>query len=165
MASGRDIQITKQIGEYMACLELCKRGFIATTFTRNIPDFDIIAVNNENKAILVQVKTIKSGSCQLKAEDYLEIDFSSLPKQKVLGKKIYQQEIIYVFIKLDSKYNGNFYILKLRELQDIIFKKYCNYLKKNKLIRPVNNKSTHTDVTEAELIIFKDNWNIFNNIF
>lgn len=43
MATGRENQLTKQVGEYLVAAELCRRGFIATTFTGNVPDFDIIA--------------------------------------------------------------------------------------------------------------------------
>lgn len=45
MATGRDNQRTKQVGEYLVAAEVCRRGFIATTFTGNVPHYDIIASN------------------------------------------------------------------------------------------------------------------------
>ena len=165
MASGRDNQITKQIGEYLACVELCRRNFIATTFSGSIPDFDIVAVNEDNKAIPIQVKTIKSGTCQLNAKDYLEIDFNNYPKQKIIGKKRYKQEIIYIFIKLGLQSQDRFYILTLSNLQDMVYKNYYKYLKEHNWVRPNNPKSTHTDISENQLSIFKDNWALLNNIF
>ncbi len=45
MATGRDNQLKKQAGEYLVAAEMCRRGFIATTFTGNVPHYDIIASN------------------------------------------------------------------------------------------------------------------------
>jgi len=36
MTTGRENQLTKQIGEYLVSAELCRRGFVETTFTENI---------------------------------------------------------------------------------------------------------------------------------
>ncbi len=43
MATGRNMQLTKMIGEYLLCAELCRRGLLATTLTGNVPEFDILA--------------------------------------------------------------------------------------------------------------------------
>lgn len=50
MQSGRQNQLTKQTGEYLVCAELCRRGYIASSFTGNVPEYDVIAINN-TKAI------------------------------------------------------------------------------------------------------------------
>ena len=47
MAEGRKIQLTKQIGEYLVCAELGRRGFISTTFTGNVPKKIIGCLNDE----------------------------------------------------------------------------------------------------------------------
>jgi hypothetical protein len=44
MATGRSNYLTKQTGEYLVAAELSRRGFIATTFTGNVPHYDIVAV-------------------------------------------------------------------------------------------------------------------------
>ncbi len=49
MATGRDIQLTRQIGEYLAAAELGRRGWVATTFTGSLPGFDILAVNTDGQ--------------------------------------------------------------------------------------------------------------------
>jgi len=36
MATGRSMQLTKQVGEYLASAELCRRGLISTTFTGHL---------------------------------------------------------------------------------------------------------------------------------
>ncbi len=45
MATGRDMQLTKIIGEYLVCAELCRRELLATTLTGNAPEFDILATD------------------------------------------------------------------------------------------------------------------------
>jgi hypothetical protein len=58
MATGRDNQLTKQVGEYLVAAEVCRRGFIATTFTGNVPHYDIIASNASGRHQAIQVKAI-----------------------------------------------------------------------------------------------------------
>jgi len=43
MATGRNMQLTKMLGEYLVCAELCRRESLAATFTENVPEFDIFA--------------------------------------------------------------------------------------------------------------------------
>jgi len=43
MSKGRKNQLTKQIGEYLVAAELGRRGFLATTFTGNVPHYDVLA--------------------------------------------------------------------------------------------------------------------------
>jgi hypothetical protein len=74
MGSGRKNQLTKQIGEYLVAAELCRRGLIATTFTGNVPDFDIIATDERFETIPIQVKTIWGGSWQLDASKFIKIE-------------------------------------------------------------------------------------------
>jgi len=62
MASGRHTQLVKQVGEYLVAAEVCRRGFIATIFTGNVPDYDIIASNSAGGHQAIQVKAITSNS-------------------------------------------------------------------------------------------------------
>jgi hypothetical protein len=43
VATGRSNKLVGQTGEYLVAAELSRRGLIATTFTGNVPDYDIIA--------------------------------------------------------------------------------------------------------------------------
>jgi len=63
--SGRSNKLVGQAGEYLVAAELARRGLIATTFTGNVPDYDIIASSENGKCLLIQVKTIRGGSFQL----------------------------------------------------------------------------------------------------
>lgn len=161
MATGRKIQLTKQIGEYLVCAELCKRGFYATTFSGNIPYFDVVATNDKNETKFIQVKTIRHGDWQLNAKSFLDISFPSVNKQKVNGKKIIPiADLICIFVKLDEKGKDEFYIFKWKNLQNRIFKGYSKYLEKIGGKRRKNPKSTHTKVSLKDLKKYRDNWKL-----
>src|SRR5262249_39805385 len=64
MATGRQNYLTKQTGEYLVAAELSRRGLIATTFTGNVPHYDIIASNEHGKHVSVQVKASRGSSWQ-----------------------------------------------------------------------------------------------------
>ena len=56
MATGRQIQLTKQVGEYLVAAELSRRGLLTTTFAGNVPAYDIVATGGRGQTALVQVK-------------------------------------------------------------------------------------------------------------
>ena len=165
MATGRQIQLTKQVGEYLACAELCRRGYITTSFTGNVPDFDVLVVNNENKSIPIQVKTLMQGSWQLRTNAYFDIEFTPDGKQIVKNKKSFSQNIIYIFIKLNGQGKDDFYILSIKDLQDFLFEGYTKYLDKHGGRRPKNPISVHLGLDESQLIKFKDNWLLLDKSF
>ncbi|MBI2831090.1 MAG: hypothetical protein HYX79_02400 [Chloroflexi bacterium] len=159
MATGRGMQLTKQFGEYSVCAELCRRGFIATTFTGNVPEFDILAINDKRENKHIQVKAIKSSSWQFDAGKFLDISFSSNGIQTINGKKpIQDPNLICVFVKLVSQGKDEFYILRFEELQDIIYKNHRSCLSKYQGRRPRKPNSMHTAVSPENLSKYRDNW-------
>ncbi len=159
MATGKSTQLTKQIGEYLVCAELCRRGLLATTFTGNVPNYDIVAINPENESKLIQVKTIRTGDWQLDARKFLIIDISDEGVQTIEGKKNdFLEPIIFVFVKLDAQGNDEFYIVNGPVLVDMVYENHNSFLKKHKGVRPRNPKSTHTAVSRKGLSVYRDNW-------
>ena len=146
MTSGRQNQLTKQTGEYLVCAELCRRGYIATSFTGNVPDYDVIAVDTNNRAIQIQVKTINIGTWQLNAKNYLDIKITEDKRQLIKKKDCPNKELIFIFVKLNDQGNDEFYIIKLKDLQEIIFSGYKFYLDSHNGKRPKNPSSTHTGI-------------------
>lgn len=163
MQSGRQNQLTKQTGEYLVCAELCRRGYIATSFTGSVPDYDVIAIDKNNKAIQIQVKTIKTGTWQLNARNYLDIEITENGKQLIQKKACSNNDLIYIFIKLNENEKDDFYLIKLKDLQEIIFQGYKSYLESHNGRRPRNPESTHTDINEIQLNKYKDNWRLLRN--
>jgi hypothetical protein len=164
MVTGREIQLTKQVGEYLVCAELCRRGLISTAFNGNVPDFDILAIDNNYKTKPIQVKTIKRGNWQFDAERYLEISKNGEQpniEQKIIGlKKLPDEELIFVFVNLVTLGKDEFYILKSVVLQKIINEKYSKKLREINGIRPREPESTHTAINGDDLVDYKDNWNL-----
>jgi hypothetical protein len=62
MATGRITLLTKQLGEYLVAAELSRRGFIATTFTGNVPHFDILLADAEGRSLPIQLARLARSS-------------------------------------------------------------------------------------------------------
>ncbi len=162
MTTGRQNQLTKQTGEYLVSAELCRRGYIATSFTGNVPDYDIIAIDKNNKTIPIQVKTIRSGTWQLNARNYLDIEINVNKKQFVKKRDLADPNLIHIFVKLVENEKDEFYIFRLKDLQEIIYNGYKAYLDIHSGRRPKNQESTHTDVGREQLSMYKDKWELLN---
>ena len=62
MSKGLNNRLAGQVGEYLVCAELGRRGLIATSFTGNVPEFDLIVADGSLKTLPVQVKTSRGLS-------------------------------------------------------------------------------------------------------
>src|SRR3989338_474639 len=111
-----------QTGEYLVASELCRRGIIATTFSRNMPGFDILAFNiRTQNGSRIQVKTKTTGDWQLNAKDFLRFNQKLFEKgiQKVLGVMQGNPADYFIFVKLGGKYGGDeFYILTSKQIKE-----------------------------------------------
>ena len=161
MATGREMYLTQRIGEYLVCAELCRQGFIATPFAGNVPEFDIVAINSKFKTQHIQVKTIKGGQWQLRADRFLDISITADKKQIINGKKkIQDANLICIFVKLISREKDEFYIFKLADLQNILLESHSKWLTEHGLKRPRNPESMHTSVSTAMLSDYLDKWEL-----
>src|SRR5215831_9443517 len=100
MATGRSNYLTKQTGEYIVAAELSRRGFIATTFTGNVPYYDIVAVNEKGRHALVQVKAIQGNSWQLSADQFADIEMNG--RQQIIRRQLDSpfQYLIFVMVQI-----------------------------------------------------------------
>ncbi len=155
-----------QTGEYLVASQLCRLGLVATTFTRNVPGFDILALDmKKQKEIRIQIKTIKpSGDWQLNARNFLKIEFDNRA-QRIEGIKEENQADFFVFVRLGEKGYGHdkFYIVPCAELKKIVHNNYKEYLAKKGGIRPKNPQSTHTAIKEKDIKCYENRWEIFKS--
>jgi hypothetical protein len=152
VASGRDLQLARQIGEYLAAAELGRRGWIATTFTGSLPGFDILAVNPDGRTLEVQVKAIRSSSWQLNAGQFLKVEISK-GTQVVRGlQPLKADSRICIFIVIKGQGQDEFYIFQWKELQEILREDYKGGR------RPKNPESLHYALFPKRIARFKDNW-------
>jgi hypothetical protein len=156
MATGRDTQLTRQIGEYLAAAELGRRGWIATTFTGSLPGFDILAVNPDGRILEVQVKAIRSAGWQLNAGQFLNIDIED-GVQFVRGtRQIKTAGRVCVFVQLRNSDDENardlFYVFRWEDLQQILLADY------KAGPRPKNPDTLHHALYPKRLAAYLNNW-------
>ena len=162
MATGRSMQLTKMMGEYLVCAELCRRELLATTFTGSVPEFDILATDKDLQTIPIQVKANAKGDWILRADSFLNIDYNEEKKtQTIIGKKDFKKsELMYIFVKLAEQGKDEFYVLRLQDLQRIIFKNHSEHLQKHGGKRPKNPESMHAAISSKHLSGYRDNWQL-----
>lgn len=165
MIAGLSRQLVQHQGEYLVAAELCRQGYLATTFTGNVPDFDIIAIDEKLRAIPIQVKAIKAGAWQFDAERFLKID-KEKGVQRISGKeKLRNPKLVWVFIYLEDEQIPEFYLLTEKKVRDIIFRHYSRNLEAKEGRRPRNPESTHTAISRKMLQRYKDNWAIISDVY
>ncbi len=160
---GREFQLTSQMGEYLVAVELGRRGYICTTFTQNVPDFDIIAIDESLKrSIPIQVKTMrKGGSFQSRATQWMDIEFEGELQKIVRKKPLAKPKLIYVMVELGERYGeDSFFVLRMRELQNLYYHNYKQWLEKCGGRRPRKPESLHNAIWPRHLEKYRDNWKI-----
>lgn len=161
MATGRSIQVTKQVGEYLVACELARRGLLVATFAGNVPDFDIIATDFKGASCPIQVKASKGGSWQFTITQFVDITFND--KKQIIGNKkaLSIPHLVCVFVVAADKYGDDrFYILKWSTAQDIIIAAHARWLELHNGIRPKKFDSMHCAISEQHLLDYKDNWTL-----
>jgi hypothetical protein len=125
MATGRSMQLTRQIGEHLVAAELGRRGYVAEPFAGNVPMFDLLAADVRGYAIPVQVKAINSGgSWQFNADTFLEIELLE-NRQIIKGNvPLLNPQLLCIFVVINDNVRDEFYIFHLQDLQRHITQHY-----------------------------------------
>ncbi len=162
MATGRDNQLTKQVGEYLVAAELCRRGFIATTFTGSVPHYDIIASNASGRHQAIQVKAIKGGAWQFDSRTFAEIRLDG--KKQVIGRptEAPYPDLVCVFVRLRGQGADEFYILTWTDLQKIAIAGHRRYLESHGGVRPRKYDSFHMAIRPEMLKEHRDKWDVLD---
>ena len=148
-------QLAGQIGEHLVVAELGRRGVVATPFSGNVPDIDVLAYAN-GKSVPIQVKASRAGNISVDAKRYLDIQLDG-EKQLIVGKSSdINRNLFFVLVSIGKKAGEDrFFIYQQGFLQDLIYEKHTGFLKRHGGVRPRNPTSTHCaysigDLTEAE---------------
>ncbi len=140
--------------------ELSRRGMIATTFTGNVPHFDIIASDESGRHISVQVKASRGDTWQIaNVKEYCEIEFDG--HKQIMGLPLDNPvvDLMMVFVRIsEQRENDKFYILSWERFRDILIKNHTEYLQKHEGVRPKRWDSLHVGVKESNLKPFEDCW-------
>jgi hypothetical protein len=161
MATGRSNKLVGQTGEYLVAAELSRRGLIATTFTGNVPNYDIIASNERGKHVSVQVKASRGSSWQFgDITRFCEISFKG--KCQVVGrpKPCPVRRLVVVFVLIDADRADRYYVLTWRTLRDMLVRGHKAYLAKRNGMRAEKWDSLHSAISEKTLEPYRDRWGI-----
>jgi hypothetical protein len=160
MATGRSNKLAGQTGEYLVAAELSRRGLIATTFTGNVPYYDIIASNENGKHVSVQVKASRGGSWQFDLTKFCIIVFKG--KKQIVEKPIRcpVRGLVVVFVSIDADGDDRYYILTWRTLRDLVVRGHKNYLTVHGGTRPQKWDSLHCAISDKDLKKYENNWQI-----
>jgi hypothetical protein len=167
MATGRNMQLTRQVGEHLVAAEFGRLGYVATPFAGNVPMFDLLAADVRGYAIPVQVKTItpSSKAWQFSADTFLDIEITD-NKQTIKGNvTLLKPQLLSILVKLNDDRRDEFYTLHLRDLQDHIANHYRNYLNLKGGLRPKKPQSLHCAISPKELEALRENWKLLHSSF
>ena len=157
-ATGRDMQLTRQIGEHLVTAELGRRGYVATPFSGNIPMFDLLVADVQGHAVPIQVKAIRGPSWQFNADKFLEIEIVD-GEQLIRGRKtLLNADLLCIFVWVKDFGKDEFYIFLFRDLQDYFAENYKGGR------RPKNPLALHCAVWPKDLERFRDNWGLVRKI-
>ena len=165
MATGRQNKLVGQTGEYLVASELSRRGLIATTFTGNVPHYDIIASNEKGKHISVQVKTINGSTWQFARVDrFVEIEFNN--QAQIVGECLPSpvDNLVFTFVKLRNYGSDKFYICTWLELAEIISQRHSKYLDTHNGVRPKRWDSLHIAISVKEIAHFEKRWDLIEKL-
>ena len=160
MATGRHTQLTKQVGEYLVAAEVCRLGFIATTFTGNVPHYDILASNATGGHQAIQVKAISSNAWQFDIRDFVDVKLEG--KRQIMGDAVEPPYpgLICVLVRLGKYGSDVFYILSWEDLQKVAIAGHREFLARHDGVRPQKYDSFHMAIRSVMLTKHKDKWNI-----
>ena len=165
MATGRQNKLVGQTGEYLVASELSRRGLIATTFTGNVPHYDIIASTEKGRHISVQVKTISGLTWQFaRIDQFVEIKFNK--HVQIVGECLPSpvNNLVFVFVKLGNYGSDKFYICTWSELTEIVSQNHSEYLAKHNGVRPKRWDSLHSAISEKHIAHFENRWDLIEKL-
>src|SRR6266487_627649 len=163
MATWRSNYLTKQAGEYLVAAELSRRGYIATTFTGNVPHYDIVAVDERGGHALVQVKAIAGNAWQFSATQFADIVIEG---QKQIVGRIRDEPypgLVCVLVQLaraNSTARDRFFVLRWRELCRLMVDGHKAYLAKHGGMRPRKPESMHMALRPERIKEYEGKWDI-----
>jgi hypothetical protein len=167
MSKGRDNKLAGQIGEYLVCAELGRRGLIATPFSGNVPAFDILAADDLCRTVPIQVKVSRGDSWRSDVRNWMNISFDPATKaQQNLGPiQIQNPELIYVCVAIvepggSKELKDRFFILRKAQLQAVCIKGYSVWMAKHEWKRPRTPESYDCRYSIPELQDYEDNWQL-----
>lgn len=166
MANGRDNKLTGHIAEHLVCAELGRRGVLATPFSGNVPTFDLLAADENCRAVPIQVKATTSDNWRTDASRWMDLRVDRKSQRQIYGgpTMLDTAEMIYVMVALRGRESGavpdRFFVLTRRELQAAYVLSYTTFMERQKWLRPRSPKSFDCRVSIGDLSSYEDRWSL-----
>ncbi len=162
MATGRSAKLTGQVGEFLVCAELGRRGIIATPFAGNVPEFDVVATGEGLVTVPIQVKASNGTSWQTRLDRWLDVGYDTGRRRHVLhGKRrLRGRDLIYVYVALDEDKGDRFFILPQARVRDIVYRDYVRRMEPHGFRRPNKPESMHWAIHTRQLTYYEDDWDL-----
>jgi hypothetical protein len=163
MSSGRANKLAGQIGEYLVCAELGRRGLVATPFSGNVPTFDVLATDELCRTVPIQVKATRGDNWPSDARTWMDIEFDrDTGVQKCLGPApISNPELIYVCVTIASPGGRDrFFVLTMADLQKVCVDGYARWMGPHQWKRPRSAESYDCRYGVDAISGFEDNWDL-----
>jgi hypothetical protein len=163
MKETKSFQLVGQCGEFLAGLELIRRGYQVRIFGGTFPGIDLLAIDKNSNQFPIQVKTIrKGGAWQFNATKFIRIRFAGKTQVVEGPLKLGNINLINIFVKLIDidRYKAEYFLISRRDLQNILIHNYKRWLEIHNGIRPKKPESTHCAIGTEDLEAYRDNWKI-----
>ncbi len=158
---------TSRLAEHLVCAELARRNpnLFATTFTHNIPEFDILVADGKGHSIPIQVKATNSESWRTSATTWMQITFDEPQQTQSIGActALNIPNLIWVCVAVATKYGQDrFFILTASDIQKICIESHREVLEKFAGHRPRNWESVDCWWNTDDLKPFEDRWELIS---
>ncbi len=166
MSKGRSNKLTGQIGEYLVCAELGRRGLIATPFSGNVPTFDVLATDEQCRTVPIQVKSSRGDNWPSDARIWmkLELDLKTGIQHYRGPVEISNPDLIYVCVAIGPVgARDRFFILTRADLQEICIAGYTQFMERQGWRRPRNAASYDNRYDVQALQGYEDNWRLITD--
>ncbi len=166
MSTGLSNKLAGQTGEYLVCAELGRRGLIATTFTGNVPEYDLLVCDDSLNTVPIQVKTTRGDNWPTRADLWLDIEFDHEAKKQINNgpRKINHPDLIFVCVAMSSEQGGDrFFICRKSEIQTVCIATYSRWMDPIDWRRPRNYESLDNRYAISDLLRFENNWDIITD--
>jgi len=164
MSKGRDNKLAGQIGEFLVCAELGRRGLIATPFSGNVPAFDILVADELCHTVPIQVKASRGDNWPSDARKWMQITFDPETKAQISrGAEILDNpDLIYVHVAIAPPNGGKdrYFISTQAQLQQVAIKCYSAWMDTISWKRPRNPESYDCRYWIKDVEQYENNWKL-----
>lgn len=175
MSKGRKNSLAKQIGEHLVCAELGRLNLIATPFSGNVPNFDILAADEQCNTVPIQVKASRGKGWGTDASKWLRLHLDEETKTQINEgpQEIENPDLVYVHVAIaapeEGKKSGDecpkdrFFILTKRQLQVIAIRRYSAWMDSKGWKRPKKHGSFDCRYEINDLKDYENKWGIITD--